>query len=348
MEKDRYEAAVGALLGAFVGDALGLGCHWYYDLGELRADYGDWVSDYTTSKPDRRDRFGSIAKLRYDAGLRAGDLSQTGEVMALLLESVAMRGGYDPDDFTLRLDALLARLDGTAYSGRYTDQAMRDVWKRRREGRAWAQAGSLADTAEAAIRSAVLAARYFEDPRRLAQEAYRDILLTHRDRYIAGLSLTFCLTLSGLIQGVPLADLRDHLTELAGDDVIKGLVPSFDALVQVGNGAVASSLPLKIEPPSLVCSLYGLPCALVFMLPAAYYLVHRYPDDFEMAVLSAVNGGGNNMARAALTGALSGALVGNKGIPIRFLSGLKDGNRLLPLVQEVAAKRGGDQGTTPP
>jgi ADP-ribosylglycohydrolase len=72
------------------------------------------------------------------------------------------------------------------------------------------------------------------------------------------------------------------------------------------------------------------------MLPAAYYLIHRYPEDFEMAVLSAVNGGGNNMARAALTGALSGAMVGLARIPERFISGLKDSERLLQLAEKVA------------
>lgn len=44
---------VGALMGAFVGDALALGPHWYYYLDELRADYSDWICDYTTPKPGR-------------------------------------------------------------------------------------------------------------------------------------------------------------------------------------------------------------------------------------------------------------------------------------------------------
>ena len=74
------------------------------------------------------------------------------------------------------------------------------------------------------------------------------------------------------------------------------------------------------------------------MLPAAYYLIHRYPEDFEMAVLSAVNGGGNNMARAALTGALSGAMAGLRGIPERLISGLKDHERLLRLAENIADK----------
>jgi ADP-ribosylglycohydrolase len=45
------DRAAGAIMGAFIGDALGLGPHWYYDLEELRRDYGDWITTYTDPKP---------------------------------------------------------------------------------------------------------------------------------------------------------------------------------------------------------------------------------------------------------------------------------------------------------
>ncbi|WP_256210474.1 ADP-ribosylglycohydrolase family protein [Nitrosospira multiformis] len=54
-------------MGAFIGEALGLGPHWYYDLEELRRDYGDWITTYTDPKPGR-----------YHEGLKAGQLSQPG------------------------------------------------------------------------------------------------------------------------------------------------------------------------------------------------------------------------------------------------------------------------------
>ena len=44
----------------------------------------------------------------------------------------------------------------------------------------------------------------------------------------------------------------------------------------------------------------------VHQLPAAYYLVARFHDDFESAVLHPIIGGGQNQARAMLTGALVG------------------------------------------
>jgi ADP-ribosyl-[dinitrogen reductase] hydrolase len=67
-------------------------------------------------------------------------------------------------------------------------------------------------------------------------------------------------------------------------------------------------------------------------------MVSRYENDFEMAVLSAINGGGNNMARAALTGALSGAIVGFSGIPKRFVEGLSDHKRLVSLAELIASE----------
>jgi len=332
----KKDKALGAIMGTLIGDALGLGCHWYYDLELLKTDYGSWISDYTTSKRGRKDKFAKIAAFRYDAGLRAGDVSQTGQVTMLLLESLAEHGSYDQKDFTAKLDALLNTLDGTPLSGRFTDWAMRDVWQQRRSGVDWSETGSRADTSEAAMRSVVFAAGFFNNPERLASVAYQNIRLTHREPYIAGQSLAFALTVAALIHGTTVKGLGQFMHDVAGNQAIRDLVPSYDCLMQVTNGAVAVNSPVTVKPASLVCSLYGLACTLGFMLPAAYYLIHRYSDDFEMAVLSAVNGGGNNMARAALTGALSGAMVGLKKIPERFISGLKDHERLLKLAGKIA------------
>ncbi|MDY0072860.1 MAG: ADP-ribosylglycohydrolase family protein, partial [Thauera sp.] len=58
--------------------------------------------------------------------------------------------------------------------------------------------------------------------------------------------------------------------------------------------------------------------------------------------LHAVNGGGQNMARAMLTGALVGAQVGVQGIPPRFIDGLEDHAALLVLVHKVAAQAAAD------
>jgi len=112
--------------------------------------------------------------------------------------------------------------------------------------------------------------------------------------------------------------------------------PSHDALVTPsGVARAAHDSGIRIEPASKVSLLYGLPCGVHHQFPAAYYLTARFQDDFESAVLHALNGGGQNQARAMLTGALSGAMVGLSGIPRRFIDGLERAEVLLALAERL-------------
>lgn len=341
-------------MGAFIGDALGLGPHWYYDLGEMRRVYGEWIDGYTD--PQRG---------RYHEGLKAGDLSQTGFVMKLLLQSLAERGRYDEADFTRRLDEeLLARMDGTPYSGPggYTNQSFREVHNARvRRGRGWGQTGGYADTSEAAERIALLAARYAFDPYQAALLAMQNCRLSQIDPNIVSQSVAFGCVVAALVRGEPLdealagklremvkhADLpfthavlaeerRKTRKQPAAPSVT---LPFPDALLQPSCCAAAARDPgIRIEPAWRAAIVYGLPCAINFLLPAAYYLAARFAGDFESAVLHALNGGGQNMSRACLTGALAGAQAGLSAIPERFILGLREGETLLALSRRVAAQ----------
>jgi ADP-ribosylglycohydrolase len=204
-EKRLMDRATGSIVGALIGDALGLGPHWYYDLEQLREHFSPWIDGYTDPQPGR-----------YHEGLKAGNLSQTGLITLELLRSVVDKNGYDEADFTSRLDEkFLKQMDGSPYAGPggYTNQSIRELYK--------------------------------------------------------------------------------------------------------------------------VSLVYGMPCSILCMLPAAYYLAARFQEDFEQAVLHAVNGGGQNMSRAMLTGALVGAQVGLSGIPRRFIDGLTEGREIVDLAQRL-------------
>lgn len=348
------DRAAGAVMGAFVGDALGLGPHWYYDLDALRRDHGDWISGYTDPKPGR-----------YHAGLRAGDLSQAGFILALTLRSLLERGGYDEADFCRRMDEeLFPLLDGTPVSGPggYTSQSMRDAWRRRvQEKRAWGACGGHADTTEAIERTLAIAVRYAREPQRLASAVASNTALTQTDELVVSMTLAYGAVLGRMVQGEALdAGLSDRLMaqvksgDLPFHAVTRenlqpprpgdpdpprvGRFASPDALLTPSYMARAAADPdVRIEPAWKVSLVYGMPCAIYHQLPAAYYLAARFDRDFEAAVLHAVNGGGQNQARAILTGALVGARCGLSGIPSRFTEGLAQAPALLDLARTLAA-----------
>ncbi len=347
--KDR---AAGAVIGALIGDALGAGPHWYYDLAEMRRDYGEWITGYTEPKPHR-----------YHAGLKAGQLSQAGIITEMLLRSVVEKGEYDEADFCRRLDEeLFPRLDGTPTNGPggYTSQSIREAWRRRvEEKRPWTETGGHSDTTESAERALVLAARYAASPRKVAETTSANCILTQADEAIVAMTTAYCCVLAMLIRGEKLdVHLSDKLLEL----VQKGELPfhavtsqnrqpprageaeppragkfsSPDALLTPSYMAEAAADPgIRIEPAWKVSIVYGMPCAIYHQLPAAYYLAARFSDDFESAVLQALNGGGQNQSRCILTGALVGGQVGLSRIPRRFIEGLERSDELCHLARQL-------------
>ena len=339
-------------MGALIGDALAVGPHWYYDLEEMRRDYGDWITSYTDPRPHR-----------YHAGLKAGQLSQAGIITTMLLRSVVEKNGYDEADFCRRLDGeLFPKLDGTPMNGPggYTSQSIREAWRRRvQEKKSWKETGGHADTTEAAERALVLAARYAKTPARVAESVSANCLLTQADQAIVAMTTAYCCVLALLVTGEKLdSSLSDKLMELVKRGVLPfhavtsdnlgppkpgdldppraGRFSSPDALLSPSYMAEAALDPgIKIEPAWKVSIVYGMPCAIYHQLPAAYYLAARFPDDFESAVLHALNGGGQNQARCILTGALVGAQVGLSRIPHRFLDGLEKSSELTALARQV-------------
>jgi ADP-ribosylglycohydrolase len=349
------DRAEGAILGAWIGDALGLGPHWYYNLEELHRDYGEWIDQYTDPKPGR-----------YHDGMKAGQLSQSGFILALMVRSLIDCGEYDEKDFCRRMDLdLFPFLDGTPVSGpgRYTSQSIREAWRRRvLQDLPWGQTGGYADTTEAIERTLAIAVRYAFQPSQLAGAITANTMLTQTDNTVVSMTVAFGAVLGLLVQGNSLdADLSGKLMRLVKSEELPfhtvtsddlkpprpgdpdppraGRFASPDALLSPSYMAAAAVDPeIRIEPAWKVSIVYGMPCAIYHMLPAAYYLSARFHNDFESAVLHALNGGGQNQVRAILTGALTGAQTGLSGIPQRFLDGLENIDKLREMAVELAVQ----------
>ncbi len=347
--KDR---AKGAFIGALIGEALGVGPHWYYDISELKSTYGEWIDDYTSPQPNR-----------YHANLVAGELSQQGWIIQKTAEYLVSHSGYDQTTFTQMIDTeILPQLDGTPMGGKggYTSQVMRHVYQKRViENIDWQHLASNSDTTESLERNIPMGIYYAYDLTKLSHTVASDVSLTQKDETVGSLSVAFNLVLAMLIRGHRLDDrLSGKLmkkvyqkeipfhavttgnlqTPKKGEPATSnaGLFASPDALLSPSYMAMAAKDPgITIEPAWKASLVYGMPCAIYHMLPAAYYLAARFDQDFESGVLHAINGGGQNQVRAMLTGALIGAQVGLSNIPKRFIEGLIDHESLLRLAEDL-------------
>ena len=325
----QQDRAIGAVMGAYIGDALGLGPHWFYDLDEQRQHYGDWIEGYTDPKGDR-----------YHGGMKAGQQSQSGLILNILIDSLLAIGEYQEADFCQRLDNdLFPHLDGTALTGPggFTSQSIREAWAlRTQHNKPWGEVAGFADNTEAAERTLALAVRYATNPEILAAAVSSNTRLLQCDETINSMTVTYGAVLGMLVQGHVLdEELSEKLLQLVGGDELPCQRRTF--YETPSNIALAAKQDL-IQPAWKVSTMYGMSCAVYYQFPACYYLAARYPDDFETAILHAINGGGQNMARAMLTGALVGAQVGIDGIPQRFIDGLEQSDALLARAKKLAAQ----------
>lgn len=347
--KDR---AKGAFLGALIGEALGVGPHWFYDLEEQYKHYGRWINGYTKPLPNR-----------YHGNMKKGDISQQGWLIKKMAELYVRESGYSHIGFTNMFDKeILPKLDGTPMGGYggYTSQVMRHIYQKRViENVDWDNLSSISDTTESLERNIPTAIYYANDIRKLSEVVVDNTFLTQSDNVTGSVSLAYNVLLSMLIKGEPFDEKisgklmkKVYKKELPFHAVTssklgvpekgkkaasnEGLFASPDALLSPSYMAkAAKDKDIVIEPAWKVSLVYGMPCAFYHIIPAVYYLAARFSDDFESGVLHAINGGGQNQVRAMLTGALIGAQVGISGIPDRFIDGLNEKDELLILAEQL-------------
>lgn len=350
--KDRI---AGCILGVFIGDALGVGVHWQYDLQKLEADRG-FVTGYLDPLP------GTYHSGTFDAPgrgkLHAGQLEQQGVIDKLLLETLAEKKQLDQQDFLNKFEAVILKdptMDGTREGGRYgwTDKSICEIYKCRIiEKRPWTECSPpRSDTPDPVVRAALIAALYFLTPREMADQVEYHAKLATLDSSVQAHSVAFASMIGAALQGVPLDhSMRDFLYQQPGRalpfssllsskdyDKTYGHFTEPDSLLWFGSiAAGVSEFQDSIKPAHRGVLLYGQFCAFFASLSSAYYCAARYPNNFEDAVLCSVNGGGQNTMRTSLVGALLGARIGLSNIPSRFLIGLEDADYFVELAQKVA------------
>ena len=113
----------GAIYGTFIGDALAMPVHWYYNRADLKRDYGH-VRDYLAPKNPHPDsilwrstyrpvnekgeilhdqaQYWGQREIHYHQFLKAGENTLNVTLCRLVMESLIETGDYDPADYLER------------------------------------------------------------------------------------------------------------------------------------------------------------------------------------------------------------------------------------------------------
>jgi ADP-ribosylglycohydrolase len=327
----------GMAWGSFIGDALAMPVHWYYDRAALHRDYGIvrdyvpprnphpgsilWRSEYTALNArgeilhDQAEYWGR-RDIHYHQFLRAGENTLNLQLAKMLMESLVARGSYEPDGYLQRYTEFM--LTPGQHRDTYVEECHRKFFTAYSRGTAPRKcAGSdihIGGLAHVGILCAFLASDV-----KAARAAVREhITLTHRsDEVLAAgdaLAQILCDTAAG-------GDLRTAIFQHGADWFSKRKAEQWSR-----------------EPDEVVIGHRVSPaCYIADAFPASLYLAWKYAGDFESGVIANANVGGDNCHRGAVVGALLGAAVGESGIPPRFIGELHGTGPLRAQIESLAA-----------
>jgi len=319
----------GCLLGAFLGDALAMPVHWYYDRGALARDYGRvtdlvapkhphadsilWRSSYAAPNAKgeilhEQGQYWGRKGVHYHQFLAAGENTLNMQLALELLASLRAVGGYDRADYLRRYVEFMTTPG--RHRDTYVEECHRNFFTRYARGTKPEDCGSEDIHIGGLAHVPVLAVWYADDEAAALAAVREHVRVTHRGELVETAARDLTRMLVAVLNG---ADVRESIETF-------------------GNGWVGrKKLEAWARRPDeeVVGAVLSPACYLEDSFPASLYLAWKYAGDLEAALAVNANLGGDNCHR----GIVVGALVGASGAPVpeRWERGLKSGSGILPL-----------------
>jgi ADP-ribosylglycohydrolase len=321
--RDRAE---GALWGLFLGDALAMPVHWYYDRQALRRDYGevrDLVeprnphpgsilhrSRYDPPHPEadilhEQARFWGRPGVHYHQHLTAGENTLNLRLVQVLLAAIGEHSRYDPDLYLERMIAFMR--DPHSHRDTYVEEWVRGFFERRARGHALRDCGLTEKHIGGLGGPVALLIVHHAEPRTARAAAHEHRELTHKGPLMARALDAVADVLQPVLAGTPLRQAVDDARRQGDNPLLAGDFTDWarrDDLEVIG----------RLLSPA---------CYVTDSVPAVLHLARRYADRPEEGLVANTMVGGDNCYRGAVLGALLGAASGVAGWPERWRSDLR-------------------------
>jgi ADP-ribosylglycohydrolase len=291
----------GAVLGLAVGDALGM-------------PYEGWDSGSIKS---------ALKELKFVPapfrGLAAGQFTDDTKMALCHLDSLIERRKLDPEDIAQKFLAWFKSGDWRGMGGT-TLRAMKKLEK----GASWKESGISGKYAAGnggAMRIAPVGLFYTKDVENIRKAVEKAVTITHNNsEAVEGAVAIAYLVARGVENGgrekERIKFFKELLNFIEPSEVRKNLEGAFDLLE-------------RNLSPSHAAMVLGNSGYVVESVACAVYAFFYSPDDFQKALFEALLCGGDTDTICAMTGAISGAFLGEEAIPFELRYGVEAHRELI-------------------
>jgi len=306
--KDKFS---GSLLGTYVGDALGMPVEGY-------------AHHFIKSQFDRVDQM-------MEARLGKGTYTDDTEMMIATAESLLACKGFDGKHMA---QCFLNNFHPERGYGAGTTSTLSLI----KSGTAWDKVGSMVFDGGsfgngAAMRIAPIGVFYYNNHHMLRSTAAEASLITHAHLLGKEGAILQAYTIAQAIQ-LKSQDSFNTLNFL--HKLINFVTP--EARVYKEKLEMIGSLLGKDPDPEVIITQLGHDSSAPNSVPTAIYCFLSHPHSFHDALVYAVGLGGDTDTIAAMTGALSGAYHGKKGIPSQWMRDLGNEGKGRDYIEQLAVE----------
>ena len=304
--KDKFS---GSLLGTYVGDALGMPVEGY-------------------SHHSIKSQFGRVEQMM-EARLGKGTYTDDTEMMMATTESLLACKGFEGKHMA---ECFLNNFHPERGYGTGTTKALSLI----KFGTAWDKAGSMVFNGGsfgngAAMRIAPIAIFYYNNHLMLRTIAAEASLITHAHLLGREGAVLQAYTIAQAIQVKP-QDSLDTFHFL--QKLINFITP--EARVYKKKLELIGKLIDENPDPEIIINQLGHDSSAPNSVPTAIYCFLSHSHSFQEALVYAVDLGGDTDTIAAMTGAISGAYHGKKGIPTQWMRDLENEGKGRDYIEQLA------------
>ncbi|QIF00228.1 ADP-ribosylglycohydrolase family protein [Roseimicrobium sp. ORNL1] len=193
-----------------------------------------------------------------------------------------------------------------------------------------------------AMRSAVIGARFAEDETKIRAFVEASTCMTHRDPKANTGALAVALGAAAVIRGAASDDALIHTWQtLSSDEEWQRAMALLRAELARGSSVVAFSEVLSGKRKREVSGY------IYRTVPVALYAWLRHRGDFRATLQEVIACGGDTDTVATIAGALAGSECGEKGIPAEWISGICEWPRSTRVLREIASRAADQNCRTP-